>query len=166
MRQLQRTLRTVLLVAIGGLLVAVARPAVAHLVLQALLVVALVGGATAIVAVLLRDIEPEQGANRLTVAPPNPLPREMAAMAEELRTQRGRGREIPAPALRQLRAALQHRLWYRHGLSTAVDAHRAAIAERVSTAALTVLSSSPNDRQQPRIPLAALPALIEEVEHL
>jgi hypothetical protein len=165
-RQLPRQLRAALLVSFGALLVALARPPVAHLVLQGLLVAILVALVAGIVSALLRDVEPERGANRLGVNPPNPLPRELAMLADELRTQRGRSREIPQSVLRQLRSAFQHRLWYRHGLSFAVESDQADISRRVSPEALAVLTSGQVERQNPRIPLASLPALIQEVEQL
>ncbi|MFT3855369.1 MAG: hypothetical protein QM733_21950 [Ilumatobacteraceae bacterium] len=86
-------------------------------------------------------------------------------MAEVLRTTRRRD-PLPHMVLRPLRAALQHRLWYRHGLSTALPEHDPAIRRRISPTAYTLLQAASPDDDGPVIPGSELPTLIQEVESL
>ncbi|MCU1504620.1 MAG: hypothetical protein JWM12_3974, partial [Ilumatobacteraceae bacterium] len=96
---------------------------------------------------------------------PGDLPRELAQLTDELGSVRRRD-PVPTAAMRALRTAFQHRLWYRHGLSTTIPEHRGAIEAKVSSAAWALLLSAHTDHDYPRIPAAGLPALIDEVEHL
>ena len=148
------------------LLVALAKPSVAGLLLRAFAVG--IVGAMAVVGVVrsMHDVVPADGiGRRVDPTPPADLPRELHAMGEVLRTTRRRD-PLPYGVLRPLRAALQHRLWHHHGLSTALPDDDAAIRRRISPTAYALLQAASPDDAAPVIPGSELPALIQEVESL
>ncbi len=68
--------------------------------------------------------------------------------------------------LRPLRSALQHRLWYHHGLSTTITEHDAAIRAPRLADRLPLLQATRLGDDGVVVPGNQLPALIEEVERL
>ena len=166
MSDVPRWLKVLAGAALVMLLLALAKPAIGGLLLRAFAVGLL--GTLAIVAVVrsMRDVAPAEGiGRRLDPLAPADLPRELAAMSEVLRTTRRRD-PLPHTVLRPLRAALQHRLWHHHALSTALPEHDAAIRRRISPTAYALLSAASPDDDAPVIPGSELPALIQEVESL
>jgi hypothetical protein len=159
-------LRVVAGSAVLGMVIAVTKPPVAPLVLRAMVVAATVALAVLTVHLALRDVEPADALGRRPdPKDPGDVPRELAQLTDELRSTRRRD-PLPSSVTRSLRTAFQHRLWYRHGLSTTIPEHHAAIQQQVSPTAWALLLSTHTDRDPIRIPAAGLPALIDEVEHL
>ena len=166
MRDTPLWLRVTAGAAVLAMLIAVAKPPVAPFVLRGLVVAAALALAAFAIIILLRDIVPaDEAGRRPNPRDPGDVPRELAQLTDELRNA-GRRDPLPGSVVRSLRTAFQHRLWYRHGLSTTIPEHQATIERRVSPAAWALLMSAQHDRTPIRIPAAGLPALIDEVEHL
>ncbi len=159
-------LRSVAATAVLAMLIAIAKPPVAPLVLRGLVVAAAIALVVATVTGILRDVIPADGSGRRPdPRDPGDLPRELAQLTDELR-QLGRRDPVPPSATRALRTAFQHRLWYRHDLSTTIPEHHDEIQRRVSPTAWALLMSAHADHGVLPIPPAGLSALIEEVEQL
>ena len=166
MRDAPRWLRVTAGIAVAALLVAMARPAIAGLLLRALAVGVAMAIAITVVANALHPLAPADGiGRRLDPRPPADLPRELASLGEELRAVRRRD-PLPPTVLRPLRTALTYRLWAHHGLSTAMADDDGPIRAMVSPNAYLLLQPPPTASEGPVIPGSALPALIEEIERL
>jgi hypothetical protein len=151
--------------ALATLVIAVAKPAVAGLTLRLLAVGVAATFAVLAVRHVLHGLEPAEGVGRRPdPRAPAELPRDLAVLTDELRGTRRRD-PIPPGSLRVLRSALQHRLWYHHGLSSTIPTDDPAIRATVSANAYAVLAGAP-PQLPPSIPASALPDLIEEVERL
>jgi hypothetical protein len=161
-----RWLKSLAIAAVVVLLAAMAKPAVAGLLLRTLAIGIVVTLAVVVLAGALGGLSPADGVGRrLDPSPPADLPRELATFAEELRAVRPRD-PLPVTVLRRLRAALVQRLWSHRGLSVALPEHDAAIRAALTPLAYQLLQSVQTPSEAPVIPARELPALIEEVERL
>ena len=161
-----RWLKTAAIASIVVLLTALAKPAVAGLLLRAVAVGVVVTTAIVVVVNALHGLAPADGVGRrLDPRPPADVPRDLATLADELRGIRRRD-PLPVTVLRPLRSAFVQRLAAHHGLSIARPEQDEAIRATVSPLAYLLLQSTGPASESPVIPGSELPALIEEVERL
>lgn len=160
-------LRLSLILVGTGAVVAVAFPAVGHLVLQLIAI-----GLCALVAAdllrrLLGPLHP-MSAHRVWIPhrsrPVDELPRELVSLERGMREGRWFSPDLPAQHVTILRNCLVERLRHRHGLDASRTADHPAIARLVSPALLTLVRLGPTDPVRIRRKHAL--ALIQEVQRL
>ncbi len=152
------------------LLVAVVKPEVAHLALQALLVIALSIVVIETVAMLLQRLpkSPYASGWRLTPKTRPDLPRDISTASEELKK---RGRYLPISVASKLAQLYDEKLVWRHGLSAVRDRDLPQLQHLLSPAAYHLVTArhqawSGGRHPFERIARTSLEPLLTELEHL
>ena len=163
------TVRIIIPAAVVAVIVSIARPDIAHLVFQALLVVTLLTFCAEAVVRLVGQLPTNEWANKLRFRRRTPadLPYEIDEIANLLRRSR---RYVPRPVVSVLARQFDARLRMHHGIRVR-DAGELQRARRVlSPTALRIVASrspTPGDvRALDRIRTAWLESLLTELEQL